>query len=317
MKIDLADSNKVFWKSIPLSLIRDERLTYASRAVAIHLLSMSTTWNFSATKLHEVLRVKSKNSEHLGRDLTKKIIKELEQHGYLVRSKNRLENGAWEWLTTFHPLCGIPYLNEKFSKKIVNDEATIDGKSSNGEDLDKSSFQEEFLKKKTQQPKSAFNKTTEPNEGVKSQGNETPSDHKLNSIELDLSHPMLRHHQSIFRKVSMKFSHSVAPIIHQQIADELAGVLTQIQAGNHAEIRSKRAWILALFKSAKEDEFLPEFASAIAKNRETQRVQQQRENNLHVQLENEIRTPELKAKQKIHLEDIKNLLKPNNAKSSS
>ncbi|MFZ6798156.1 hypothetical protein [Undibacterium sp. Di24W] len=309
MKIDLADANKVFWKSIPLSLIRDERLTYASRAVAIHLLSMSATWNFSATKLHEVLRVKSKDSEHLGRDSTKKIIKELEQHGYLVRRKKRLGNGVWKWFTSFHPLCGIPYLDEKFSKKIVNDEATIDGKSSNGEGVDKSGFQEEFLKKKTQQQKSPCTKTIEKSASLNDEQHEIANENKFESFELDLSHPMLHHHRSIFTKVSMKFSQSISPLIHQQIADEFAGVLSQIQAGNHGDIHSKRAWLLALFKSAKLDEFMPEFGPAIAKNRETQKVRKQSESNHYLRIENDIGLPQDQKETKKHLDNIKKILK--------
>lgn len=319
MKTDFKDSDKVFWKSIPLSLIRDERLTYTSRAVAIHLLSMGPQWKFNATGLHKVLRYRSKTSEHLGRDLTKKIIKELEVNGYLVRSKTRLETGIWHWTTTFHPLSGIPHLDEKFSKKTSYKEAgingqSVDGQSVDGKRVDKSSLKGEFLKKKTQPLKSPCNRTIEQSTSVNNQQNETTDEHKSESVELDLSHPMLRHYQSIFRKVSMNFSQSVSPSVHQQIADEFSGVLRQIQAGNHGEIQSKRAWIIALFKSAQQDEFLPEFGSAIAKNRETQKLNHQGTNNMHLQSEPPIKTPEAKAKQKEHLDKIKKLMKPNNDK---
>ena len=312
MKTDLTDSDKVFWKSIPLSLIRDERLSYASRAVAIHLLSMSTTWKFSATTLPEVLKVKTENSKHLGRDLTKKIIKELEQHGYLVRTKKRLENGAWQWLTSFHPLCGIPFLDEKFSKKALGEKAIIDGQPVDGKGVDKSSFKGEFLKKKTQQQKTPCPQTIEQSVSLINEQHEIVNAKKFESIELDLSHPMLRHHHTIFTKVSMKFSQRISPLIHQQIADEFAGVLSQIQAGNHGDIHSKRAWLFALFKSAEHGEFMPEFGPGIAKNREARKLSHQRESNLNQQLDNQIRTPEIRAKQKERLDELKKLVKPNN-----
>jgi hypothetical protein len=194
MKTDFKDSDKVFWKSIPLSLIRDERLTYSSRAVAIHLLSMGEQWKFNATGLHKVLRYRSKTNEHLGRDLTKKIIKELEVNGYLVRSKTRLETGVWQWTTTFHPLCGIPHLNEKFSKKTSVEEAAIDGRSGNGKDLDVSSSKGEFLKKKTQQQKTPCPQTIEQSVNLINEQQEIVNAKKFESIDLDLSHPMLRHH---------------------------------------------------------------------------------------------------------------------------
>ena len=125
---------------------------------------------------------------------------------------------------------------------------------------------------------------------------------------------MLRHHRSIFTKVSMKFSQCISPSIHQQIADEFAGVLTQIQVGNHGDIHSKRAWLLALFKSAKLGEFMPEFGPTIAKNRENQKLRQQLGNDSPLQEKDKNTTPESKANQQKHLDDIKKILKPSNDK---
>lgn len=60
---------------------------------------------------------------------------------------------------------------------------------------------------------------------------------------------------------------------------------------------------------------MPEFGPTIAKNRENKKLRQQRENDSPLQEKDKNTTPESKANQQKHLNDIKKLLKSSNDKN--
>ncbi len=72
--------------------LRDSTLSWAARGVLAFLLSQPDNWEA--------------NTDHLvsqgqgGRDQMLRVLKELEQHGYLLREKLRDTSGRWEWTNT-------------------------------------------------------------------------------------------------------------------------------------------------------------------------------------------------------------------------
>lgn len=72
------DDSAEYWRSLPCSLLRDSWLSYEARGVACHLLSLGRNWQLRAVALPRVLHDQSRAKGHLGRDLCRRILRELE-----------------------------------------------------------------------------------------------------------------------------------------------------------------------------------------------------------------------------------------------
>lgn len=72
--------------------IEDTRLTFKARGLLAYLLSRPVGWTTSAERLAATA------SDRDGKDAIKTALRELEQHGYLVRSKGQDGAGKWTWI---------------------------------------------------------------------------------------------------------------------------------------------------------------------------------------------------------------------------
>ena len=72
--------------------IEDARLTFKARGLLAYLLSRPVGWTTSAERLAATA------SDRDGKDAIKTALRELEQHGYLVRSRSQDAEGKWTWV---------------------------------------------------------------------------------------------------------------------------------------------------------------------------------------------------------------------------
>lgn len=113
------------WEAIPRSLIEDERLSLQARWFAIWLASRSPDWEIRASVLPRLLKDTTRRNGHLGRDTTKRLLRELQRCGYLVRSRTRTPTGRWCWQSAFRSVADPTIAG-----------FTVDGSSVDGKGVD-------------------------------------------------------------------------------------------------------------------------------------------------------------------------------------
>ena len=110
------------WEAVPLSLLQDTRLSFDTRGFAAWLLARPPGWEIRARALPYLLKDNSSRG-HVGRDKARRILRELEQAGYLMRSRTRSANGCWIWHSVFTAVSTI-------------DGLPVDGSSGEGSSVD-------------------------------------------------------------------------------------------------------------------------------------------------------------------------------------
>jgi len=88
------------WKAIPMALINDDRLGLDTRGFAAWLLARPDGWEIRSSALPHLLSTKV---EHVGREKTRRFLRELEAAAYLTRARWRDTHGRWIWNYCFRP----------------------------------------------------------------------------------------------------------------------------------------------------------------------------------------------------------------------
>lgn len=70
------------------TILQDERLSYRARGVAASMLSRPPGWTTSSERLAQAGKE--------GREAVRSALRELEEHGYLIRTKARDDKGQWQ-----------------------------------------------------------------------------------------------------------------------------------------------------------------------------------------------------------------------------
>ena len=89
------------WEAIPRALIEDKDLSFLARWLAIWLASRPPGWEIRSGTLPRLLKDRSRLSGYLGRDSTRRLLKELEATGYLRRRRYQDSAGKWIWQSCF------------------------------------------------------------------------------------------------------------------------------------------------------------------------------------------------------------------------
>ncbi|MEO8461000.1 MAG: hypothetical protein ABI451_10745, partial [Dokdonella sp.] len=77
-------------------------LSFLARWFAIWLAARPPGWEIRAGLLPYQIKDRSRPSGHLGRDSTRRLLRELQNAGYLIRSRYRDCNGQWLWRSSFN-----------------------------------------------------------------------------------------------------------------------------------------------------------------------------------------------------------------------
>lgn len=113
------------WVPIPRDLINDQRLHFDTRAIASWLLSRREGWQIRLCALPRVLQRCAGPGEHLGRDRIRRCLRELEDAGYLTRTRSRTPGGRWVWCVELRD-----------SSEPRSAPATVDGSAVDGSPVD-------------------------------------------------------------------------------------------------------------------------------------------------------------------------------------
>ena len=79
-------------------MLCDARLQFDTRAVALWLIENPTDSMISLEALPHLLQSYAGPGELLGRDRVRRMLRELESAGYLIRARSRDPNGQWRWI---------------------------------------------------------------------------------------------------------------------------------------------------------------------------------------------------------------------------
>jgi hypothetical protein len=82
--------------------------------------------------LPQLLKDVTRRNGHVGRDTTKRLLRELEIRGYLVRTRTRTSAGRWVWLSSFRAVQGALTIAGS-----TIDGTSVDGRTVNGKSGDK------------------------------------------------------------------------------------------------------------------------------------------------------------------------------------
>jgi hypothetical protein len=112
------------WEAIPVALITDERLGLDTRGFAVWLMSKPDGWEIRAGALPHLLKDRNASRGHVGRDKARRLLRELEREGYLVRTRTQGRNGRWVWRSVFT------------ASSLTIDALAVDGSSVDGSSVD-------------------------------------------------------------------------------------------------------------------------------------------------------------------------------------
>jgi hypothetical protein len=119
------------WEAIPRALIDDDRLNPDARWLAGWLGSQPPGWEIRAGVLPTLLKVATRPSGHLGREVTQRMLRELRQCGYLVRTRSRTPSGHWCWRSVFRMVPPSPTMDG-----LAVDGSAVDGSTGDGKGVD-------------------------------------------------------------------------------------------------------------------------------------------------------------------------------------
>jgi hypothetical protein len=110
------------WVPISRALIDDARLQFDTRGVANWLIAKPDCWQIRIGALPHLLQQRAGPGERMGRDRVRRILRELEQAGYLSRSRAKKPDGRWLWRIEFSDT----------PASLQHENSTMDGSSVDG-----------------------------------------------------------------------------------------------------------------------------------------------------------------------------------------
>jgi hypothetical protein len=119
------------WVPIPRALIDDARLQFDTRAVANWLISKSDGWQIRLVALPYLLQQRAGPGERMGRDRVRRMLRELENAGYLTRARSKKADGRWAWRVELSdapvPLHRSPTIDGSAVDGSATDGSAVDG----------------------------------------------------------------------------------------------------------------------------------------------------------------------------------------------
>jgi len=91
---------------------------------AVWLISKPDGWEIRAGALPYLLKDRNAARGHVGRDKARRLMRELENAGYLVRARTQDRNGRWVWRSVFT------------ASSVTIDALAVDGSSVDGSSVD-------------------------------------------------------------------------------------------------------------------------------------------------------------------------------------
>jgi len=118
------------WVPISRALIDDPRLQFDTRGVATWLIAKPDGWQIRLGALPYLLRQRAGPAERMGRDRVRRMLRELENAGYLTRARSKKLDGRWAWRVELSDTA-VP-----FDRGSAMDGSAVDGSAGDGSPFD-------------------------------------------------------------------------------------------------------------------------------------------------------------------------------------
>jgi hypothetical protein len=119
------------WVPISRELIDDSRLQFDTRAIVNWLLAKSDGWQIRLGALPYLLQQRAGPGERIGRDRVRRMLRELENAGYLTRARSKKLDGRWAWRVELSdtpvPSCRISTMGGSAVDGSAVDGSPVDG----------------------------------------------------------------------------------------------------------------------------------------------------------------------------------------------
>jgi hypothetical protein len=228
------DTSAGRWEAVPKALIEDSRLSAEARWFAIWLCARPVGWEIRTSGLTRLLKDQSRPSGQLGRDLVRRMLRELEDAGYLVRTRMRDADGRWVWS---HSLNATPQVASTIDG-LAGDGPAVAGATVDGEGVDL--LQTELIQTKTYLKRTTT--TTDP-------PNSNPSAQNVGVVSIDsLQFPEVLTGDA--QRLAISLIGQCPNELRQAVLDQIA---VYQQQGN---VRSPLGLLYRLVQRAKIGEFI-------------------------------------------------------------
>jgi hypothetical protein len=118
------------WVPISRALIDDARLQFDTRAIANWLIAKPDGWRIRLGALPYLLQQRAGPGERMGRDRVRRMLRELENAGYLTRARRKKRDGRWAWQIELSD-AAVP-----FHRSSTMDGSAVDGSAVDGQGVD-------------------------------------------------------------------------------------------------------------------------------------------------------------------------------------
>ena len=118
------------WVPISRALINDARLQFDTRAIASWLIAKPDGWEIRLVALPYLLQQRAGPGERMGRDRVRRMLRELENAGYLTRARSKKPDGRWVWHVE---LSDVPV---SLHRSPTIDGSAVDGSATDGSAVD-------------------------------------------------------------------------------------------------------------------------------------------------------------------------------------
>jgi hypothetical protein len=118
------------WVPISRALIDDARLQFDTRGVANWLIAKPDGWQIRLGVLPYLLQQRAGPGERMGRDRVRRMLRELENAGYLTRARSKKRDGRWTWRIELSDTA-VP-----FYRSSTMDGSAVDGSPVDGQGVD-------------------------------------------------------------------------------------------------------------------------------------------------------------------------------------
>jgi hypothetical protein len=216
------------WEAVPVALTTDARLSLETRGLAAWFMTRPSNWRIQAGALSGLLDV--------GRDKVKRMLRELENAGYFVRSLRHDADGRWIWESTFSPIPAVDVFSVDGSP---GDGGAVDGRPADGDAVNGSTVDGEGVDTRKTRGTTRLRSTTEgPTKGGKA------------NPDLPLQYPDVL--LGSLHEASSRCLDACPERLRQAVLDEVAGL------AQRSRIRGSAIGLLrALVASANRGRFTP------------------------------------------------------------
>ncbi len=123
------------WVPISRALIDDSQLQFDTRAIANWLIAKPDGWQIRLGALPYLLRQRAGPGERMGRDRVRRMLRELENAGYLTRARFKRPNGRWAWRVELSDTPVAVHRTPTIDGSAV-DGSAVDGSAVDGQGVD-------------------------------------------------------------------------------------------------------------------------------------------------------------------------------------